>query len=203
MQNVHGGDMSFKARIVTTLKGRDNFVKQLSQAFEEESKGYKGSLLIDRGKGEYKGSLVCTLGRVKDSPEFYIGDYQKYLSQESQNVTPGMINQLAARLFKVMQILRKEHSYYKNNDKLNKLLEHVKNSLNVNRQRLEELKSSNKNSSFTNVYSNIIKSNIGRIVALKKEQQELKDKFIQDSQKIAGKNDPILNEYVEILKDIL
>lgn len=202
MLNIND-NLSFKANIVTNLKGRDNVVRRISKSFAEKSEGIKGSLLIKRGHGDYKGSLVCTLGKVKDSPEYYIGDYDKFLSKEAKDVSQSKVDSLAGTLVKIFQILKQEYNYNNKVAKVNEKLRSVKMSKETNVSILETIKSSNKNSKWIDVYKNLVESNNVRENRLKEQKRHLKETLITESKKIAGDNEPVLDEYIDILADIM
>lgn len=201
MLNVND-NLSFKAKLVTKINGRDNVMKKISQSFMEKSEGVKGSLLIERGKGEFKETIVCSLGNVKNSPEYYIGDYDKFLSQEPKDVTKNMVDGIGERLYKVFQILRKEHVFNKEQKKLDEQLRHIKSTIAGNKGILQSLKSNKKDSDFVKVYENLVKSNEARMNTLVQKKQNLKSKLVEDGRKIAGKDDSVMNEYVDILSEV-
>lgn len=202
MLNIND-NLSFKANIVTNLKGRDNVVGRISKSFAEKSNGIKGSLLIKRGHGDYKGSLVCTLGRVKDSPEYFIGDYDKFLSKEAKDVSQQKVDSLAGTLVKIFQILKQEHNYNKEAAKVNDKIRSVQMSKKTNASIFETMKSSNKTSKWIDIYKNLVESNNIRENSLKEQKEHLKETLITESKKIAGDNEPVLDEYIGILADIM
>lgn len=196
-------NITFKANLVTKLKGRDNVITQISKSFSQQSQGIKGSLLMERGRGEFKGAIVCKLKSVKNSPEYYIGDYNKYFALESNKVTSEMVNSIAKRLIKIMQILKQEHLFNIKNKELNSTIDNVTSTLNANKSILEQLRKNGKENVLLNTYKNLVKSNQARIESLKMQKQKVKDKLIKNADKIAGKEDPVLIEYIDILKDII
>lgn len=193
-------NLSFKANIVTTLKGRNNVMTKISESFKQQSKGVNGSLLIERAKGGEKGSVICKIAGVENSPVLYMD--QSFLSKDAKVATPSLVDNVAERLFKVFQILKKELDFNSKVGELDKQIHHLSYVKKCNIAILDRLKLSGKNPSFTKIYENLVASNGGRLDQLVSERQKLKESLINDSKKIAGNEDAFLGEYLNVLSDV-
>lgn len=113
MNIVSDNNLSFQAKIVTPLNGRNNSMAKLKNAFEKISNKVDGELVIERYPHVYN-KIFATVG---DSSMYVGEELHKFLSLE--NPTKAEIKDAANKALNTLKTLQAEEIYNKKAEQIN------------------------------------------------------------------------------------
>ena len=190
-------NISFKANLVTKVKGRNGFVEKVAKRFSEKTAGLPGTMQLYRGGCEYPGAMILDVnGKI-----FSMTDYAQLTHQHSNKVNKTEVETMTTKLSRIFRMLTAEDTYVKKQDEIDEAIRQTSLAL-KNNLRILKGHEAESNEKYIKIYNTLIQKNKARIQALKADKEASKAEFWDKLDKITSKTSEF-DWFVAFLKDIV
>ena len=190
-------NISFKANIVTKMKGRHNVLENVAKNFEQKTNGINGSLYIYRNKSDYPDSIVFSIDK---KTEYIVSNYDELLGNNIPNkskVTKAYINKVTKTFINIFKALSADQKY---DEKISDYEDNIKSVQTAffKNQKLLKFANEKGETSRAEIYRFLAEQNQKRYLKLKKMVNEEKEKYSKVVEKMANKE-----PYLEVWRDVI
>lgn len=189
--------ISFKANIVTRMKGRHNVLESVAKNFEQKTKGKNGSLYIYRNKADYPDAIVFS---VDKKFEYIISDYDELLGNniaDNNKVTKAYIDKITKTFINIFNALSINQKFNEIMSDYNDNINSVKKAFAKNKMLLKnanEIGDKNK----ADIYRFLAEQNQKRYLKLNELSNAEKEKYSKQLEEMASKE-----PYLEVWRDVM
>lgn len=166
--------ISFGARLITSMQGRNKILPDVAKRFAEKTMGYEGSLKIVRGGSKNPNAIELILNEGKSS--YIIKDYGDFTGADFEIKTPEIIDLIADNCSKIYRILRIKQIYNKITDKINRNIERTTLALKANTKTLLEAQKK-QSEAVQRMYKAVIDQNSKKIDRLNEQLRNAETRY--------------------------
>ena len=189
-------NISFKANLVTSMKGRNGIMKDVAQKFVQRTKSIDGTFEIARANNNQK-SLIVTLKEKKS--EYIINNFADLTGENIEVKTDSSIEEIANSFVGIFRALSTKSVYEKTIKRLNKNKANAESAMRANKSSLTKALMRDKDTS-KEFYLNIIEKNKAKIEKIESCINGAKERYLSILNKIAADNTRTIECVQEITK---
>ena len=189
-------NISFKANLVTSMKGRNGIMKDVAQKFAQRTKSIDGTFEIARASNNQK-SLIVTLKEKKS--EYIINNFADLTGENIEVKTNSSIEEIADSFVGIFRALSTKSVYEKTIKRLNKNKANAESAMRANKSSLTKALMRDKDTS-KEFYLNIIEKNKAKIEKIESCINGAKERYLSILNKIAADNTRTIECVQEITK---
>ena len=190
-------NITFKANIVTKMKGRHNVLVSVAKNFEQKTKGKNGSLYIYRNHKESPNAIIISLNNKKD---YYLCSYDELLGNniiDEKHVTKAYIDKVTKTFVNIYKALSADIKFDEIKSNYETNIKSVKEAFYKNQKMLKKALS-NGDTDKINIYRFLTEQNQKRFLKLNVLYSKEKDEYSKSLNKMADKE-----PYLEVWRDVI
>ena len=189
--------ITFKANIVTKMKGRHSVLESVAKNFEQKTKGQNGSLYIYRNRQESPNAVIISLNKLKD---YYLCNYDDLLGNNIKNekqVTKAYIDKVTTTFINIYKALSADLNFDQIKSNYEANIKSVKEAFYKNQKMLKKALA-NGDTDKINIYRFLTEQNQKRFLKLNVLYRKEKDEYSKALNKMADKE-----PYLEVWRDVV
>ena len=192
--------LSFRANLVTNMKGRHNIMKPVAERFAEMTKNKSGELVLSRDGLNYPGALVISL----KNNSYILHDYADLLGNNfasASDIKSPVINRIAKTFARIFKALNADNEFSMSKEFYTEKIKYAYKELRNDKRFLTEARNAGdvKNAE---AFEKLVANDKKRITALENDFTIIKEKYISQLEKMADK-EPKLKVWRDVITDDL
>ena len=187
-------NISFQGKFTTPMQGRNGILKDVSLAFEQKTKGLKGSLELA------KGDKVLLLKYNNKEVPFRILNYGDLTGANLKEKTPEAIDGIAESFARFFRILKAQSSYEKVVKRLNRSRTKAESALNANKKSYEQARLKG-GKCCDSLYQSMFEKNNAKLTQIENATQDATMRYTNFISNIAGDDTRVL-QYIKTITTV-